>query len=654
MAYSMHGMTLGCRSRSPSYVLAVGHLGKARPSAGLSWKRRLSASFERSRSRLVSNVAQSQQQSTDAGKRRQKREVKDDPTPFFEPLLRSFLLGLTCGAVFESLHVALKFVGLVTSGEIGVHSITDALPSVADRFAPLFLHDHVVALSSWLLFYIIEAVAVYSVLAKYPNDADAAARAVGKLVTIPKKMLPMRLQLFKQLLLKGVNPLRPAAAIAVADAPTSGILTVPGIRASVVPAPPRAGATETLPKPSKPLISSPPVLRPQVEEDEQPGSLAERRERVGLRPGQLDPRTAEIGHRMQELAGRRMYLRNFWYAAGISEQVKDKPVGVEILGEKVVLFRDAQGAIQCLHDVCPHRGAPLHRGWVAEVEGHDCVVCPYHGWAFDGEGVLQDVPAAEHQKEWPRKQLVQSYPVKEKGGFIWLFYGPKTLPEEERPPIPYVPELDDPTWQPVYGDIEFECNHWSVFENAIDMAHIHYLHNDTFGNQGQPQIRHMTCSTEPYGVTASFGLHNKPVNAMWEFSKVPEVKVTAQALLPSTSVISFTLGNGLSFTTFVNTVPINENRTINRFALIRRLDTMGLGPIFNLSAWDSVARQAMIRILSEDKAMVEQLKPEMLLREISVKADLPQTAFRKLRQSFVDLGFGVAPDANKERFRSDF
>ena len=41
--------------------------------------------------------------------------------------------------------------------------------------------------------------------------------------------------------------------------------------------------------------------------------------------------------------------------------------------------------------------------------------------------------------------------------------------------------------------------------------------------QGQPQIRHMTCSTEPYGVTAKFGLHNKPVNAMWEFSKVTTI-----------------------------------------------------------------------------------------------------------------------------------
>ena len=37
------------------------------------------------------------------------------------------------------------------------------------------------------------------------------------------------------------------------------------------------------------------------------------------------------------------------------------------------------------------------------------------------------------------------------GGFVWLFYGSKNFPADERPPIPYVPELDDPTWKPVYG-----------------------------------------------------------------------------------------------------------------------------------------------------------------------------------------------------------
>ena len=106
------------------------------------------------------------------------------------------------------------------------------------------------------------------------------------------------------------------------------------------------------------------------------------------------------------------------------------------------------------------------------------------------------------------------------GGFIWLFWGSKSLPADERPPIPFVPELEDPAWRPVYGSIEFNCPHWGVFENAIDMAHIHYLHSGTFGNQDRPEIRSMTCSTDDYGAYASFSLHNKPVNALWDFSKV--------------------------------------------------------------------------------------------------------------------------------------
>ena len=49
-------------------------------------------------------------------------------------------------------------------------------------------------------------------------------RAVGKLATLPKRMLPMRLQLFKQLLLKGPSSLRPATAgvgVGVLDRPTT-------------------------------------------------------------------------------------------------------------------------------------------------------------------------------------------------------------------------------------------------------------------------------------------------------------------------------------------------------------------------------------------------------------------------------------------------
>lgn len=52
-------------------------------------------------------------------------------------------------------------------------------------------------------------------------------------------------------------------------------------------------------------------------------------------------------------------------AAAISEKVKDKPVGVDILGSRITLFRDETGKVVALDDTCPHRGAPLSDGWTA-------------------------------------------------------------------------------------------------------------------------------------------------------------------------------------------------------------------------------------------------------------------------------------------------
>lgn len=63
--------------------------------------------------------------------------------------------------------------------------------------------------------------------------------------------------------------------------------------------------------------------------------------------------------------------------------------------------------------LCLCRGAPLSAGWLSEPHstgGHTCVVCPYHGWAIDGEGRLQDVPSAE-PGHWPKRPIVSAYPV---------------------------------------------------------------------------------------------------------------------------------------------------------------------------------------------------------------------------------------------------
>lgn len=57
--------------------------------------------------------------------------------------------------------------------------------------------------------------------------------------------------------------------------------------------------------------------------------------------------------------------------------------------------------------------------------------------------------------------------VEERSGFIWLFWGDKSLPADERPPIPWAAELEDPSWKAVYGEIEFECGHWGEMARLL-------------------------------------------------------------------------------------------------------------------------------------------------------------------------------------------
>ncbi|GLC44619.1 hypothetical protein PLESTB_001326400 [Pleodorina starrii] len=593
-----------------------------------------------------------------------------DVSPFFEPLLRGLVLGIGAGILCELAHVAFKVTNIASDG--GFH-----LPSAAqlyEQLAPLFVWDHAVAIFFWLVFYVIEAGAILAILREYPDDKQAF-RVIRSTPTLPKRLMPLKLSSAKRAIHSLIHGRSPQAAhqgaAPLAFRGDAGAPTLPGPRPSATGGGGGAG-TSLLDRPRQPpldLRQRQQQLERQLgaaeaaevsERQREPGSASDSssalggsasaasRQSAGLRPGQLDPASPLLGgrnnaplsksaKREKELADRRAYLQNFWYAAALSDKVDSTPLKVDILSRTVTLWRGEDGKVHCLDNVCPHRGAPLSSGWSKTAKnGKSCVVCPYHGWAFNGEGALEEVPSQNAHTSFPRRPVVDSYPVEERGGFVWLFFGSKNLPEDERPPLPLVPELEDPNWRPVYGEMEFNCPHWSVFENALDMAHIHYLHNGSFGNQDKPVINDMKVTRDTWSVSANFSIHNKPVNPLWNFSRVDSVPVEARGLLPSTSYVKITLGGGIQMITYVNTVPIDEHRSINRFCLIRNF---ALNPIF-----DNYTRKNMYKILTEDKVMIELLKPEQLAEELSLEADRPQIAFRKLRQEWIDMGYGVAPE----------
>src|SRR4051794_12132526 len=75
-------------------------------------------------------------------------------------------------------------------------------------------------------------------------------------------------------------------------------------------------------------------------------------------------------------AGLESGLRNFWYPLLESSALGTAaPVGVRLLGEDLVLWRDRDGHPHALADHCPHRWARLSLG---RVLGGD-LQCAYHG-----------------------------------------------------------------------------------------------------------------------------------------------------------------------------------------------------------------------------------------------------------------------------------
>ena len=164
-------------------------------------------------------------------------------------------------------------------------------------------------------------------------------------------------------------------------------------------------------------------------------------------------------------------LLNYWYPVLPSWSVSDVPVGITRLSQNLVIWRDRDGQIHVLEDRCPHRGARLSLGWNLS----DRVACWYHGVEVDGTGTVKSVPASANCPI-EGKQVVKSYPVQEREGAIFVFFGDEAnlnnppelvLPNELAHPEEFSGMLCTATWK---------CNYRFAIDNVMDPMHGAYLH----------------------------------------------------------------------------------------------------------------------------------------------------------------------------------
>ena len=170
------------------------------------------------------------------------------------------------------------------------------------------------------------------------------------------------------------------------------------------------------------------------------------------------------------------FMRRYWLPALLSEEIPEPdspPVQVRLLGEELVAFRDSQGRVGLLDELCSHRGTSLFYG-----RNEECGLrCIYHGWKYDVEGRVVDTPAEPPGSRFKEKLRHPAYPTHEAGGMIWAYLGPP----EKRPLFPNYSWTALPPGHTYVTKSLLECNYLQGLEGECDSAHLGFLHQEFHG-----------------------------------------------------------------------------------------------------------------------------------------------------------------------------
>ncbi|MFD0676960.1 MULTISPECIES: Rieske 2Fe-2S domain-containing protein [unclassified Paenibacillus] len=306
------------------------------------------------------------------------------------------------------------------------------------------------------------------------------------------------------------------------------------------------------------------------------------------------------------------FLVNEWFAVLKSEEVKDKPVQVIIMGARVVVFRTSKG-VHAFKDLCIHRGSALSIGTIQ----NDTIVCPYHGWQYDAHGNCVCIPAQSKEATIPLKAKAQVYACEEKYGLIWVCIGSPVKP------IPGIQPYSDPGFSTyTFGPYRVNCSGPRVIENFLDYSHLMWVHQGILSSPEYSEIpSYKVNRIEDRLVTDEVTMLEYAFDST-DRSLIPIIYVK-EAYRPLTAFLKKSFGAGNVMCILMITYPVDAQTSV----------TYTVHAI-NFNPGDiEVYIRTNDEIMNQDIIILENQKPEELpldlQAELSLKSDQLSIAYRK-------------------------
>jgi carbazole 1,9a-dioxygenase len=184
----------------------------------------------------------------------------------------------------------------------------------------------------------------------------------------------------------------------------------------------------------------------------------------------VDPAVLERVRGWRPYVEAKFGFRNHWYPAVFSRELAENaPFEVMLLGERILLNR-LDGVVYGIRNRCLHRGVRLSQRLECYKKG--TITCWYHAWTYDWkDGALVDI-ITNPNSALIGKHRIQTYPVREAKGLIFVFVGdidPPHLSADVPPGF-----LDE--GMAINGKRRLVKSNWRLgVENGFDASHI-FIH----------------------------------------------------------------------------------------------------------------------------------------------------------------------------------
>ena len=177
-------------------------------------------------------------------------------------------------------------------------------------------------------------------------------------------------------------------------------------------------------------------------------------------------------------------FKEAWYPVYYVEDLdQSKLTTFTLLGRDLVIWwEQATQSWRVFEDQCPHRLAPLSQGRIAE---DGLLECPYHGWAFSGDGDCERIPQQGEggTAEVSRRACAVALPTTTRQGLLFVYPGKPENATQTKVPIiePLEESSDEWICLNTFRDLPYDA--LTLLENVLDASHVPYTHHRSVGNR---------------------------------------------------------------------------------------------------------------------------------------------------------------------------